>query len=100
MLEFSDFAARFQTAPVAVPILPQKQLKRCHISFFDHPEPIGAVEYQGGLYAYVKFFPDEASAHRAVERMLEKGNQVILTEVPKGLVLWVYEPDAHLANHR
>jgi hypothetical protein len=98
VLEFSDYISHLETAIASVPVLPQKQLKRCHISFVDHPEPIGAVEYQGGYFAYVKFFADENSARRAVDRMLEKGNQVILTRAPKGLVLWVYEPDAHLAR--
>jgi hypothetical protein len=29
---------------------------------------------------------------------MEKGEAVVLTQIPKGLILWVFEPDAQLAS--
>ncbi|MBD2462643.1 hypothetical protein H6G89_16505 [Oscillatoria sp. FACHB-1407] len=60
--------------------------------------PVGAIAYEGQYYAYVKFFPTVEAAQRGADRLIEKGNAVILTRIPKGLVLWVHEPEAKLAR--
>jgi hypothetical protein len=80
------------------PVFLQKLVKRCHIVLPDVPTPIGAILHEGKLYAYVKFFPNIEAAQRGAQRLIEKGNLVILTRVAKGLVLWVYEPEAKLAK--
>ena len=79
-------------------VFPQKEVKRCHVLLPDMPHPSGAIAIQGRFYIYVKFFSTEEAAQRAAQRLSEKGNPVILTQVPKGLVLWVYEPEAKLAS--
>lgn len=81
-----------------VPIFAQKLVERCHIVLPDTPTPTSAILYEGRFYGYVKFFPTVEAARRAAERMTDRGNAVILTRVPKGLVLWVLEPQAQLAQ--
>lgn len=81
-----------------IPVFLQRLVERCHITLPDSPEPIGAIHYEGEYFVYLKFFPSQDAAQRAAQRMVEKGNRVILTRVPKGLVLWVYEPEARLAK--
>ncbi|HEY9647346.1 MAG TPA: hypothetical protein V6C88_13295 [Chroococcidiopsis sp.] len=81
-----------------VPVFLQKLVKRCHITLPDSHDPIGAVAYDGGYYAYVRFFPSLETAQRGAQRLIEKGRKVVLTRVPKGLVLWVHEPDACLVD--
>jgi hypothetical protein len=81
-----------------VQVLDQRTVTRCHATLPDVSKPVGAILYQNRIYTYVKFFADQAAAFRGANRMLHKGNTVVLTEVPKGLVLWVYEPEAQQAN--
>jgi hypothetical protein len=82
----------------AVPILDRKSVKTCHIVLPDMPQAVGAIAYNNRFYSYVRFYPTLEAAKRASERMLKHGNKVILTRIPKGLVLWVFEPDARLAR--
>jgi hypothetical protein len=79
------------------PIFSQKLMDRCHIILPDTPEPTSAVQYEGKYYAYVKFFPTVEIARQKAELMTKRGNMVLLTRVPKGIVLWVQEPDARPA---
>ncbi|WP_421656809.1 hypothetical protein [Leptothermofonsia sp. ETS-13] len=81
-------------SPASALILDRKLVKTCHITLPDTPKPVGAIAYNDKLFSYVKFYPTLEAAQRASERMIKHGNMVVLTRVPKGLVLWVLEPDA------
>jgi hypothetical protein len=78
--------------------LDQSAIKTCHIYLPDFPKPVGAIVHNNQFYSYVKFYPTLEAAQRGVERMIKLDNAVVLTQVPKGLVLWVLEPDAQLAG--
>jgi hypothetical protein len=79
-------------------VLAQRSVQRCHIDLPGVPRPTSAIVHNGQYYAYVRFFPTLEAAKRPVERLIAKGNAVILTKVPKGFVLWVLEPDAQPAT--
>ncbi len=79
-------------------VLAQKLVLKCHIVLPDTPRPMSAIFYGGHYYAYVRFYSAVEAAQRGAMRLLEKGNRIVLTRVPKGLVLWVLEPDAKLAK--
>ncbi|MDX2098921.1 MAG: hypothetical protein SFW36_14185 [Leptolyngbyaceae cyanobacterium bins.59] len=80
-------------------LLEQKSVIRCHILLPDAPRPIGAIFYQGHFYSYIKFYESEEAALKGAGRLSERGDHVLLTRIPKGIVLWGLEPDAQLANH-
>ncbi|MGJ3248622.1 MAG: hypothetical protein ACFE0I_21395 [Elainellaceae cyanobacterium] len=80
------------------PIFVQKVVERCHIILPGISRPVSAIIYENQYYGYVKFFRTAESAQRGASRLKTKGNRVLLTRVPKGLVLWVFEPDAHRAR--
>lgn len=82
----------------AIPIVDGKLVKNCHIRLPDYPKPVGAIIFGGKLYSYVRFYPTMDAAQRAAERSMSHGNLVVLTQVQKGLILWVLEPDAQLAG--
>lgn len=82
----------FPAAPT--PIFSQKLVDRCHISLPDTPRPTSAIHYEGQYYAYVKFFQTVEVARQKAELLKQRGNQVLLTRVSKGVVLWVHEVDA------
>lgn len=98
MLDSSNTTSSVPFPLEAIPIFSQKLVQRCHVVLPDTPKPTSAILYQGMYYAYVKFFPSvEVARHKAM-LMMERGNIVLLTRVPKGLVMWVHEPEAQLAR--
>lgn len=78
----------------AVPLLNSQSLRKCHVLLPGEPKASSAIIYGNQYYVYVRIFSDAESAQRAVDRMQQKGNKVVLTETRRGLVLWVLEPDA------
>ena len=84
--EISDFDS--------IPIQPIKDLRRCHIVVPEIEKPVGAVFYNNSYYSYIMAYTDDAAAHRGAHRLNKKGNRVLLTRTPRGLILWVAEPDA------
>lgn len=87
------------TSPIdPTPIFVQKVVDRCHIWLPGTPKPTSAICYEGRFYAYVRFFPSMEAARHKAELMVQRGNSVILTRVPKGLVLWVLESDAQIVQ--
>ncbi len=83
-----------QNSDLPIPIFTQKVVERCHIVLPDTPQPTSAVCYNGQYYAYVKFFPTTEVARHKAALMTQRGSTVLLTRIPKGLVLWVLETDA------
>ncbi len=86
------------TGNLRCPIIDQKLVINCHIYLPDTPKAVSAICYNGDYYSYVRLYPNVEAAQRGVDRMLSLGNTVVLTQVRKGLVLWVLEPDARLAR--
>ncbi|NEQ96555.1 MAG: hypothetical protein F6K30_07505 [Cyanothece sp. SIO2G6] len=81
----------------ALPILPMREVKRCHVSVPDLPKPIAAVVHNDKYYSYLMAYADKAAAQRGAQRLLKKGDQVLLTTTPRRLILWVHEPEAQKA---
>ena len=77
-----------------IPVLPLKELKRCHITVPGFAKPVGAVFHNNFYYSYVMNYSDDDAAQRGAKRLAQKGNKVILTRAPRRLILWVAEPDA------
>ena len=98
MTNHRDPASSHQHPAPPILTFAHKNLRRCHVVLPDTPDPIGAIVYEGRFYAYVKFFPTADAAQRGAKRMMDKGNKILLTRVPKGLVLWVHEPEARLVR--
>ncbi|QZZ19655.1 hypothetical protein J5X98_20320 [Leptothermofonsia sichuanensis E412] len=86
------------SAATTVPVLAHKSVKTCHILLPGVAKPVGAIAYNNQFYSYVRFYPTLESAQQGAARMANRGNRVVLTFVPKGLVLWVFEPDAQPAR--
>lgn len=94
MVERFSLPMRDPSSVEPTPIFAQKLVDRCHVLLPDVPRPTSAICYEGQFYTYVKFFPTVETARQKAELMAHRGNTVVLTRVPKGLVLWVLEPDA------
>lgn len=86
------------TATPTPPILNRSAFRTCHIRVPDMERPMGAIAYSNHFYSYVRFYPTLEAARRGASRLLQRGNRVVLTQVPKGFVLWVLELDAELSR--
>ncbi|MBE9179762.1 hypothetical protein IQ268_14425 [Oculatella sp. LEGE 06141] len=98
MLEMPKDKSNYQNYVEPTPIFVQKLVERCHIALPDTPKPTSAIFYEGQFYAYVRFFSSVDVARQKAALMTARGNNVILTRVPRGLVMWVHEPEARLAQ--
>lgn len=98
MPDSTEAQLQSQFPPEPIPIFAQKLVQKCHVVLPDSPKPISAIYYEGLFYAFVRFYSAQDAAKRGAVRLTERGNKVLLTRVPKGLVLWVHEPDAKLAR--
>lgn len=78
----------------SVMLLNGKSVTNCHIFLPDMTKPVPAIRYDSKFYSYVRLYSDMESAQRAAARSILRGNEVILTQVRRGLILWVFEPDA------
>jgi hypothetical protein len=81
-----------------IPIVMQKVTDRCHVVLPGTAKPTSAITFDDKFYIFVKFFASDAIARQKADLMVSRGNQVVLTRVPKGLVLWTLEADAELVN--
>jgi hypothetical protein len=97
MLDDLNFLINPVAGTTGAPIVDRWMVKGCHIYLPDTPKPVSAICYNNLLYSYVKLCPNLEAAQRAAGRLMERGNRVVLTQVPKGLVLWVLEVDAKIA---
>jgi hypothetical protein len=89
----SNLPESFVTSQVAL-MIKRNSFKNCHITVPDLPSPIGAIQYQENFYSYFRYFSSLEAAQRVAQRLISSGNVVVLTQVPKGLVLWIFESDA------
>lgn len=81
-----------------IPIVMQKVTDRCHVILPGSAKPTSAITFDDNFYIFVKFFSSDAIARQKADLMVSRGNQVVLTRVPKGLVLWALEADAELVK--
>lgn len=98
MLNDVQFDSQASMSPRIVLLLNGKSVRNCHIVLPDMPKPVAAIVYDNKLYSYVRFYNAMEPAQRAAARLIMRGNEVILTQVRRGLILWVLEPDAQLAG--
>jgi hypothetical protein len=88
----------FSLEILAFPILTDR--RRYHTCFVDLPgedKPVAAIEVIGKYYSYARFATTEEKAFETTMRLLDKHRLSLITQVPKGYVVWMFEPDAQLA---
>lgn len=80
-----------------LPVISRQSVKTCHIRLPNEPKPISGLAYGARLFSFVRLYPSLEEAIRGADRLIAKGNYPLLIEVPKGIALVVFEPDAQLA---
>jgi hypothetical protein len=81
----------------SLPILNRTAFQSCHIVLPDEDKPVSAVRYGNQFFSYFRAYNSIETVQKDAARLMSRGDRVVLTQVRKGLVLWVFEPDAKLA---
>jgi hypothetical protein len=82
----------------SLPILNRAAFKSCHIVLPDDPSPLSAVRYGNQFFSYFRAYTSVETVQKDAARLIARGDRIVLTQVRKGLILWVFEPDAQLAS--
>ncbi|MGI0490709.1 hypothetical protein ACN4EG_02760 [Alkalinema pantanalense CENA528] len=72
----------------------RQQYRNCYITLADEVKPIAAIEYQDAYFSFFKTVADRSRADQLAAKLLNKGNSLVMVEIPRGVSLWIYEPDA------
>ena len=74
------------------------EYSRCQIWVPDLTDPLAAINVGDKYYSLLKVVPDEQKAVEIAERLVKRGDNVVLTATPKGCAIWVWEAQAHLKS--
>lgn len=74
----------------------RSQYKRCRIRVPDLPEPLPAIQVDDKYYSLLKVVPDRQKALTIAERLIDRGDAIVIVKTPKGDAIWVWESDAYL----
>jgi hypothetical protein len=69
----------------------------CHIRVPELEQLLPAIAVHHQYYSLFKVVTQEQEAFATAQKLSLKGDQPIVTKVPKGYALWVWEPDATLS---
>ena len=84
-----------------MPILISRQHYRCcHIQVPDMDQPLPAIFVNHQYYSFLKAVKEKLKAQQTAANLEQRGEQVAITQTPKGYTLWVLEPDAQRAVSR
>lgn len=92
-------AMSFSLEILAFPILTNRaRYYTCFITIPDEAKPIAGIEVIGKFYSFARFCPDQDQAFETTSRLLDRQRLSIITQTPKGYVVWRWEPKAVLVT--
>ena len=74
------------------------QYDRCHLSLPDEAAPIAGIGFNGDYYSFFKVVTTLDRANQLVDRLNDRGNRAVVTTIPKGFCIWVYEAMAKASS--
>lgn len=74
------------------------EYRRCQIWVPDLTDPLAAINVGDKYYSLLKVVPDEQKAVELAERLVKRGDNVVLTATAKGYAIWVWEAQAYLKS--
>ncbi len=76
----------------------RSQYKPCRIAVPDLDRPVAAIEVNNSYYSLFQVAPDLNRAETIAQRLAQRGDDVIITAIPKGGAIWVKEINARLVT--
>lgn len=74
------------------------EYRRCQIWVPDLTDPLAAINVGDKYYSLLKVVPSQQKALEIAERLVKRGDNVLLTATPKGYAIWVWEAQAYLKS--
>lgn len=72
----------------------RKQYRCCHIRVPDMEERLPAIAANGRYYSFLKAIQGKQQALKIAANLQHRGEEIAVTQTPKGYVIWGWEPDA------
>lgn len=88
------------TTPTITPLCDRKLHRHCHIQVTDLEGRLPAIELAQEYYYFFKYFEDQDKAQIVATKLQTQGDRVIVSQIPLGFAVWVYEPDAQVVPKR
>jgi hypothetical protein len=79
-------------------LISRQQYLTCHIKVGDLDRPIAALAVGKSFYSYFRAIRHSQEVFKFVMRLSYRGDRFIVTLIPKGYVVWLYEPAAQLVQ--
>ena len=76
------------------------EYERCHLNLPDEAAPIAGIRFKGDYFSFFKVVTTLDRANQLVDRLNDRGNRVVMTAIPKGFCIWVYEAMAKASSKR
>lgn len=89
---FADIVPRSTVSPVPV-LTHRQQYQSCHIILPDQHR-VAALQFGDGYYGFFRIESSISTATKVATRLQERGDRLVITQIPKGFALWVWEPSA------
>ncbi len=80
--------------PPTVPLLSRSQYRSCHIWVPDIPDRQPAILLGMKYYSLFRVTKSKSEALELINKLSRKQPEIVVTVIPKGFGIWVYEPDA------
>ncbi|MCY7278131.1 MAG: hypothetical protein LH702_31445 [Phormidesmis sp. CAN_BIN44] len=74
----------------------RSQYQSCHIRVPDESDRLAAIQVGDQYYSFFKVVKERQKTLQVAARLVYRGDEVVITHVSKGDVIWVLEPDARL----
>ncbi len=72
----------------------RSQYRSCHIQVPDESDRLAAIQVGDQYYSFFKVVKERQKTLQVAARLVYRGDEVVITHVSKGDVIWVLEPDA------
>jgi hypothetical protein len=71
----------------------RNQYSPCHIQVPDAQERLAAIAVDTRYYSFFKLVSDRAKTLQIAAKLVYRGDDVAITQTPKGDVIWIHEPE-------
>jgi len=74
--------------------------RACHIEIPGQPFAVAAIAVEGYLYSLFKVTQTQSSAAEILKRLHSRGDRMVVTIIPKGYAIWIFEPKASVCQRQ
>ncbi|TVQ17672.1 MAG: hypothetical protein EA367_17015 [Leptolyngbya sp. DLM2.Bin15] len=81
-------------------VLRRTEYQTCHVTIPEQARPVAAIAVAGRFYSLFKAQQSLQDAQAIAHRLQEQGDPSLITLLPTGYAIWVWEPEAQMLARR